>query len=419
LAIFPEDQMTEPDSPFLLIEGGHVFAPEELGARSILVCYDKIVSIAPDHSSMVQGLGNVRRIDATGKLVVPGFIDGHVHFLGAGDYDAPLGRVPELHLSMLTSGGVTTAASLLGLDMDSKNLHALLVKAIELERQGLSTYIYVGSFKIPSPYLTSSVRSDIQLIDRVVGVKVSMSEDCYPNLSLPDFAQLAGEVRLAAGMTGKTAVIHIHVGRNETRLQPVFDLLKVVNIPITQIIPTHVNRRKPDTLSHAFEFVRRGGTVDLSSNLSIRSGSLSGMNPDEAVQHALDERLPLSQFTLSSDANTSMPTLNHDCCPVGLHNAHPTILHRELLQIIRTNNLTLPQALPLVTTNVARVLGIGRRKGSLHASKDADIVLLRSDDLAVDTVIAKGRIMVSGGEPVVTGPWEVPTSFIWEGQFRT
>ena len=151
----------EAEPPFLLIEKGQVFAPKELGKQNVLICHDKIVSIGGDQSALLKALGNVRRLDATGKFVMPGFIDGHLHFLGAGDFDGPLGRVPELHISSITRGGVTSAVGLLGVDMDSKNLHSLLVKAHELERMGLTTYIYTGSFQIPSPHLTSSVRADL------------------------------------------------------------------------------------------------------------------------------------------------------------------------------------------------------------------------------------------------------------------
>src|SRR5262249_57656397 len=106
-----------------------------------------------------------------------------------------------------------------------------------------------------------------------------------------------------------------------------------------------------------------GGTLDLSSNLSKRSGSITGLNPDEAVRHVLDAGVPLEEITLSSDANVSMPVLDGQDRPVGLHNASPRILHREWLHIVRTNRLSLPQALPIVTENVARVLGIADRKG--------------------------------------------------------
>ena len=382
-----------------------MFAPSPLGEPEILISGETILAIGPDLERRARALGPVEIIDAAGFSVVPGFIDQHLHFLGGGDFEGPLGRVPELHASMITRGGVTTAVGIMGIDMDSKNLHALLVKARELERVGLSTYMYTGSFRIPSPYLTSSVRADIVLIDKVLGVKVALAEDTYPNLFLPEFARLAGEVRLAAGMSGKRAVIHAHIGRNAKRLQPIFDLLAEVNLSVTQIVPTHVNRVTPDTLEHAVRFAKMGGTVDLSANLSKRSGSLTGMNPDEALAKLRDAGVPLEQVTLSSDSNVSMPVLDCDDHPVGLHNAPPSILHRELVHIIRTNKLDLDQALTLVTRNVARVLGIEGRKGSLAPSLDADLVLL-DRDLAVHTVVARGRVMVRGGEPLVKGPFE-------------
>lgn len=390
---------------FTLVRGGEIWAPEAVGRKEVLICGEKILALGEGLGPKAEALGPVEVLDASGKFVVPGLIDQHIHFLGGGDFEGPLGRVPELHLSWITRGGVTTAVGCMGIDMDFKNLHALLVKAHELERSGLTTYIYTGSFRIPSVCLTSSVRADLVLIDKVLGVKVALSEDTYPNLALEHLATLAGEVRLAGAMTGKTAVIHAHIGRNPKRLQPIFDLLDQVKLPVGHLVPTHVNRWEPDTLEHAVAFARMGGTVDLSSNLSQRSGSLTGMNPDEAVKRLLDRGVPLSQITLSSDANVSMPILDAHDRPIGLHNAPPSILHRELVQIIRTNGLKLSDALALVTTNVARVLGIQGRKGSLEAGRDADLVFL-TGDLGVDTVIARGRVMVQGGRVLVKGPFE-------------
>jgi beta-aspartyl-dipeptidase (metallo-type) len=393
------------DTLFTVIRGGDVFAPEALGRREILISGARILAIGEGFIDKTAALGGARVIDATGRKVVPGFIDQHLHFLGGGDFEGPLGRVPELHVSWITEGGVTTAVGIMGIDMESKGLHGLLVKARELERSGLSTFIYTGSFQVPSPYLTRSVRADIVLIDKVLGVKVAIAEDTYPNLSLPALAQLAGEVRLAAGMSGKAAVLHCHTGRNRRRLQPLFELLDNVGLPIRQIVPTHVNRRAPEMIADAVKFARMGGTLDFSANLSQRSGSITGLNPDEAVRTVLDAGVPLDQITLSSDANVSMPVLDGQDQVVGLHNAWPRILHREWLHIIRTNRLSLPQALPLVTSNVARVLGIDDQKGSLGPGKDADILLL-TEALMIDTVLARGRIMVRDGRAVVRGPFE-------------
>ncbi len=391
---------------FTVMHGGEVFAPEALGVRDILLYGERIVAVGDGLTKKAEALGPVETIDARGLRVVPGFIDQHLHFLGGGDFEGPLGRVPEIQVSWVTAGGITTAVGIMGIDMEMKNLYGLMVKAHELERQGLSTYVYTGSMRIPSPYLTSSIRADLVLFEKCLGVKVALSENTYPNLSLDAFAQLAGEVRLAAGISGKPCVIHAHIGRHPKGLKPIFDLLEVVDLPPHQIVPTHVNRHKPgDTFADAIELAKRGVTIDFSCNLSERSGSETGMSPEEAVKRARAAGVPLERITLSSDANVSMPTRDAQGRQVGLHNAPPSILHESWALAIRRNDLSLPEGLPLVTTNVARVLGLGGRKGRIAPGLDADLVCL-DRDLAVRTVLCRGRVMVRDGRPVVKGPYE-------------
>lgn len=55
--------------------------------------------------------------------------------------------------------------------------------------------------------------------------------------------------------------------------------------------------------------------------------------------------------------------------------------------------------------NPARANGLWPRKGALHPDSDGDLLIL-DGQLNIDTVAARGRIMVRGGRPVVKGTYE-------------
>jgi dihydroorotase len=66
----------------LLIRGGHVLDPGRMnGPADVLIEHGKIVSVEPVTSSLRgKPQPGVRILDAAGKLVLPGFVDLHVHF---------------------------------------------------------------------------------------------------------------------------------------------------------------------------------------------------------------------------------------------------------------------------------------------------------------------------------------------------
>ena len=61
-------------------------------------------------------------------------------------------------------------------------------------------------------------------------------------------------------------------------------------------------------------------------------------------------------------------------------------------------------ATEIFTSNVARQLRLPR-KGRIAAGADADVVVLEESGQVRD-VIARGQLVVSGGKPVVFGPFE-------------
>src|SRR5438094_10145928 len=64
-----------------LIQGGHIIDPGRVnGVADVLIEDGKVVAVGPNPMAKTKGkIDSVQVIDATGKLVLPGFVDLHVH----------------------------------------------------------------------------------------------------------------------------------------------------------------------------------------------------------------------------------------------------------------------------------------------------------------------------------------------------
>ncbi|MDD4378222.1 MAG: amidohydrolase family protein, partial [Eubacteriales bacterium] len=137
-----------------LIRNAEVYKPEHLGKKDVLLIGDKIAAIDNNISIEPNSFFVVREIDASGKKLVPGFIDSHVHILGGGGEGGFATRTPEATLTGLTAAGVTTVVGCLGTDGVARDMISLLAKARGLEEEGITTYIYAGSYRLPLKTIT-------------------------------------------------------------------------------------------------------------------------------------------------------------------------------------------------------------------------------------------------------------------------
>ena len=67
----------------LLIKNADVYAPKHLGRQDVLINGGKIVRIGTDLETSYGSL-SVEVVDASGLVMTPGFVDQHVHVIGAG-----------------------------------------------------------------------------------------------------------------------------------------------------------------------------------------------------------------------------------------------------------------------------------------------------------------------------------------------
>ncbi|MED9992172.1 MAG: amidohydrolase family protein [Phascolarctobacterium faecium] len=212
------------------------------------------------------------------------------------------------------------------------------------------------------------------------------------------YASLAAEARIGGMLSGKAGVLHIHMGDGKRGLEPVLEILETTELPISVFRPTHVNRN-PMLYKQTIQFALQGGIIDLTCGMTG-----SAIPVPQAVKQALDAGVPLERLTLSSDGNGSMPKFNENNELIGLTAAAPRYLYEEMLSIVKAGVLPFDKALQLITCNVADALKL-EDKGRIAVGKDADLIVW-NDDLTLNKVFARGRLMVDEGQAVVKGTFE-------------
>ncbi len=151
--------MAQREKMFTLIREGRVFSPRDLGKKDVLVAAGKIAAVCEPSSISTTGI-DVDILEASDKLVMPAFVDSHVHILGGGGEGGPTSRAPEITVESIASSGVTTVVGCLGTDCTTRHLESLLSKARALDEEGVETYLFTGGWGVPPMSLTGSIRSE-------------------------------------------------------------------------------------------------------------------------------------------------------------------------------------------------------------------------------------------------------------------
>ena len=387
----------------ILIRQARVNSPSSLGLKDILIAGNRIEAVGEPGEIKLQGV-NVETVEGKGKFLLPGLIDSHVHILGGGGEGGPATRAPETAVEDIILSGVTTLIGCLGTDGITRHMTSLLAKARALEVEGITTYIFSGSYEIPVKAMTGSVRSDLVLIDKVIGAgEIAISDHRSSQPTFEEIARLAAECRVGGMLGGKAGVLHIHMGDGGKRLELLFRLIKETEIPASQVIPTHVNRNR-QLLDEAIEYVLAGGHMDLTAGVDPEDESDSDVSVETAVRLCLEKNVPLAQVTVSSDSNGSLPVFDKLGNLVGLTIATQRTLFKKFRSLVRRTILTLEQAAQLFAANPARFYKL-HQKGEIKEGKDADVILL-DQDLNLTDVIAKGRIMMTGGKLLAKGTFK-------------
>ena len=333
----------------LMIQGGTAIDPAAglHAERDVAIAGGKVAaveaSIAADQAA--------RRIDARGKLVLPGLIDLHAHvFAGVGG-----GADPDLDC---VGRGTTTV-----LDGGSTGMQAfpgLKRYVIQRSRARIQAWLNIASIGLIDTRVgelmnlnhvdpEGAAATAEANRDTIIGFKIRVSGyvaggTCKPALNL---------VRQAAEATGLP--IMVHIGESFEPLPEVLAFL-----------------RPGDVVTHTLTG-RRHGILDADGKLlpAVREARQNSVFFDAAhgrshfgfalIRRALDQGFVPDSLSTDITAFTA---------------ADPTFHLPLLISKLMALGLSLDQAVPLVTSNSARYLKREREIGTLQPGASGDVAIL-------------------------------------------
>ncbi len=387
-----------------LIKNAHVYAPEDLGKMDVLIADGKIAKLAKcieisDKENLVE------EIDATGKIMIPGLIDCHVHLLGGGGEGGFKTRTPEIVLSDLIAGGITTVVGCLGTDGITRNMESLVAKAYGLREEGITAYVYTGSYRVPIVTVTGSIQKDIMLIDPILGIgEIAISDHRSSSPTVEDFAKIASDARVGGILSGKAGLVNIHLGDGKDMLKYLFHMKDHSEIPMTQFLPTHANRN-PELYKESIRYANEGGYIDFTTSTVPQFIEEGEVPAAKAFVNAIEKGVLDSHMTFSSDGQGSLPLFDLNGVLKGLDVGRVTSMFSTLRELKLDFNMSLEIALKPFTVNPANLLRL-KNKGKIQENCDADLLLISPEVFEISDVIAIGKWMLKDKVAVVKGTFE-------------
>lgn len=360
-----------------LLKNIDCYTPEHIGKKNIWIVRDKIYKILEPYDCPGEH-PMINEISCNDLMAFPGIIDGHVHITGGGGEEGFASRIEEIDCTDIFLAGITTVVGLLGADNQTKSLKSLLAKAKALEQEGITTFLYSGSYEIPIITFTGDIASDMVLVDKVIGAgEVAISDHRSTSPGVREMLDLASKTHIGGLISGKAGLVHIHVGDGKAGLGLLKQVIEKSDLPMEMFLPTHVNRNS-QLFQEAIQYAKDGGNIDLTS------GEDSGISVPNALQILLDKGIDMQKVSISSDANGSIP---------GGGVGKIRSLYTDVINSIIQKDIGPEIILPLVTKNPARRIKQYPTKGMLSEGSDADILIV-DKSYQIQKLFSMGKLII-------------------------
>ncbi len=345
-------------------------------------------------------------IDATGLLILPGVIDGHVHLRDPGD-----GLAEDIGsgTAAAVSGGVTTVLDMPNTDpptddsarVTDKLRHADAVARCDLGVLGLVTDGSIDHIEAMAEAGAVGFKAFLgpttggMAPPSETGLHAAMAIIAGLEMRLAvhaEDAQLVDAATAAVRASGRTDPL-VHPDRRPVAAE-VAAIERVGAVAVDTGCPVHiVHLSSADGVAAIERWRARGAdiTCEVSANHVLLGaedmatiGSRMQMNPpvrrrSEGHARALLEGLADGRVTMIASDHAPHPATHKPDDPWLAHSGAvgvETSLRLALDRLVRAGHLTLERLVAVTSAGPARVWGLGATKGAITPGMDADVVLV-------------------------------------------
>jgi N-acetylglucosamine-6-phosphate deacetylase len=392
----------------MLIHSARLFTPHQPGRVGWLLAEDsRIHSIGFGEVPQFSAARSMHRIDAEGKLLLPGFIDLHVHgAVGHEVMDASASGLEEMARFYASHGVTSFLATTWTASREAIRKALELVEEMQGPIPGGATLLGVhleGPYLNPARCGAQDVRQirraereeALDFLDRGVIRLLALAPEYDENLWLIEECVKRGITVSAAHTAAGYEQMQIAAAHGVTQVTHTFNAMQ------------GLGHREPGTVGAALTIPQISCEL-IADNIHIHPAVqkilLDVKSPSGVIlitdairaaglpegEYMLDERavniqngaVRLADGTLAGSILTMERALQNLCSATG----------RSLEELWVTSSL-----------NAARAIGISSRKGSLEVGKDADFILL-DDAFEVQLTVAEGEVLYNDTPPTRPHP---------------
>ena len=388
----------------MLLKNGDVVLEGKIEKNTdVLVRGGKIVEVGKMNGAVEDEV-----IDCTGKYIAPGYIDIHVHGGAGGRFEGGAEEIRRI-LDAHTKHGTTTLFPTLSTAGFEETLDAIDDVADYAAKE--KAYCNLAGLHLEGPYLNAEQKGAMKeehirrpvpaeykrMLQNPFIKRISYAPECDEGFGMTRYLAERGIIGAVAHSAAKIDVLrevlelgvslitHLYSGmpvvyrENAFRMMGIPEAAYLIDAFDVEVI-ADAKHLPPDLLRLIYKI------KGVDSTVLITDGTRAAAVGEDAPEFAEVVR---QAGVIVQDGVAFTPDMQAFAGSI-------TSTDRLVKNMVNLANVSLPDAVRMVTATAARVMGIGGQKGRLMKGMDADIVVL-DRELDVREVIVMGKCLYRDG----------------------